>query len=263
MNMNAVEASKSVQFKRNYTEKTLKILFTMSGNRCAEPTCNNPIVKSSTELSSAILVGQIAHIYALSDDGPRGKRGLNAKQRNAPDNLLLLCPTHHVVVDGQHETYPASLLLDWKEKQERPQREEIKDRINEIGFRELEFAADSLLSRQAEGTNNYVTIPPAEKISRNGLGAMSASLLTMGSAKSMECEVLITLATQLQPAFADRLRQGFVSEYTRLRADGLSGDDLFMALYDWAAGQSGDRAREAAGLCILSHLFIVCDVFEK
>jgi hypothetical protein len=53
-------------------------------------------------------------IYALSEDGPRGKAGLTKDELNAPDNLILLCPTHHVIVDAQHETYPAKLLKQWK-----------------------------------------------------------------------------------------------------------------------------------------------------
>ena len=30
------------------------------------------------------------------------KKGLTAKERNSPDNLILLCPTHHTIVDEQH-----------------------------------------------------------------------------------------------------------------------------------------------------------------
>src|SRR5258708_5106404 len=94
--------SKNDGGNRSYSDKTLKVLFGFCGNRCAEPSCTNPIIKSGTEFSGDLVVGQIAHIYALADNGPRGKPGLTARERNGPDNLILLCPTHHVVVDGQH-----------------------------------------------------------------------------------------------------------------------------------------------------------------
>ncbi len=249
--------------KRSYSQKTLKVLFAFCGNRCAEPNCTNMMVIDATDASGELVVGQIAHIYAVADNGPRGKPGLTEAERNAPDNLILLCPTHHVVVDGQYETYPAATLFDWKEKRERRYREQVKDRISEIGFKELEFAAESLLGSAANASVDFGNIPPADKIAKNALGASSANLLLMGSAKSRECETLITKVSQLQPGFADRLRLGFVTKYQALRDAGNSGDDLFMGMYDWAAGTSGDRAREAAGLCILSHLFIMCDVFEK
>ncbi len=104
--MGAVAGKKGAEPKRNYTQQTLKILFALSGNRCAEPGCSEAIIASPTASSPALVVGQIAHIYAISEDGPRGKTGLTAKELNQVSNLILLCPTHHVKVDGQFATYP-------------------------------------------------------------------------------------------------------------------------------------------------------------
>jgi hypothetical protein len=106
------------QLKRSYTKKTLKIIFALSGNKCAYPGCTNPIIMPSTDKSAPLVLSQICHIYALSEDGPRGKAGLTQAELNAPENLILFCPTHHVIVDGQHETYPAELLKQWKEEHE-------------------------------------------------------------------------------------------------------------------------------------------------
>jgi DNA-binding transcriptional LysR family regulator len=64
------------------------------------------------------VVGQICYIYAASDDGPRGKPGLTAAERNSPDNLILMCGHHHPLVDKQWETYPAQLLKAWKKAHE-------------------------------------------------------------------------------------------------------------------------------------------------
>ena len=107
------------------------------------------------------------------------------------------------------------------------------------------------------------TIPPGEKIHKNGLGTTSALLLTMGAANSADVEAVLLKATQLDSKFANNLREGFVTRYRDFVTEGLTGDDLFMAMYEWAGGASRDKHREAAGLCILAHLFIICDVFEK
>ena len=48
--------------KRSYSPKTLKVLFGLSGNKCAVPGCSNPIIKPSTDLSDELVVGQICHI---------------------------------------------------------------------------------------------------------------------------------------------------------------------------------------------------------
>lgn len=103
---------------RSYSDKTYKILFGFCDNQCAYPGCTQAIIQRNTEQSNTLVVGQIAHIYAVKDNGPRGKPDLTTAQRNAPENLILLCPTHHRIVDGQHETYPVEMLIAWKEKQE-------------------------------------------------------------------------------------------------------------------------------------------------
>lgn len=103
------------KLQRNYKQKTLKILFGLSGNQCAHPKCTNNVIEPATEKSDAAVIAQICHIYAISEDGPRGKAGLTNEELNSPENLILLCPTHHTVVDNQHETYPAEMLKQWKQ----------------------------------------------------------------------------------------------------------------------------------------------------
>ena len=103
---------------RYYSARTLKLLFAMSGNQCAYPNCSNPLIEPATEQSDALVIAQICHIYALNTAGPRGKSDLTQNELNSNDNLILLCPNHHAVVDGQHDTYPAHLLKDWKQQHE-------------------------------------------------------------------------------------------------------------------------------------------------
>jgi hypothetical protein len=49
-----------------------------------------------------VVVGHEAHIVAEEDDGPRGDASMPVGERNAYANLLLLCPTHHALVDKDH-----------------------------------------------------------------------------------------------------------------------------------------------------------------
>lgn len=91
------------KYNRNYGKTTLKVLFGMSGNECAEPTCSERVIASATDASDEAVIAQIAHIYALSNDGPRGKIDLTEETRNHHSNLLLLCPIvpadhHHPVL---------------------------------------------------------------------------------------------------------------------------------------------------------------------
>ena len=104
---------------RSYRQGTLKKLFALSGNQCAYPRCEFPVIWPATETSDDIIINDICHIYSISEDGPRGKSGLTNKELNSPKNLILFCRNHHGIVDGQHETYPAEKLKKWKREHEK------------------------------------------------------------------------------------------------------------------------------------------------
>ena len=97
-----------------YTTK--RILDIQSLNQCAFPGCTNPLVELDTGQSGPAVVSDICHIYASSPNGPRGQGDLTEEELKSIDNLILLCPNHHRVVDRQPETYTAELLKQWKEE---------------------------------------------------------------------------------------------------------------------------------------------------
>ena len=104
--------------RRNYSRSTQRILDIQSLNQCAYPGCTNTLVEPSAGESGPIVIGHICHIYAISPDGPRGKEGITEEELNSPENLILLCPTHHAVVDGQPQFYTAEMLRQWKREHE-------------------------------------------------------------------------------------------------------------------------------------------------
>ena len=97
---------------------TIKKLYGRSGNQCAHPECTNLLIAPVTEESEAAVLSHICHIYARSDQGPRGKPNLSPDERDSIDNLILLCPNHHETVDKQPEKYPADTLKHWKRMHE-------------------------------------------------------------------------------------------------------------------------------------------------
>ena len=128
---------------RRYSEKTIKLLFGSCGNECAEPTCTNRIIAEGKPKSDAAVIGQICHIYAAADSGPRGKPGLTEKARNAPANLILLCGHHHPLVDKQWETYPAEMLVAWKKAHEAKFQEGTAEAIQQqAAMQRLAFLTD-------------------------------------------------------------------------------------------------------------------------
>lgn len=86
-------------------DKDIKILWGRSGNRCA--ICKLEL----TADGSLETLGEMAHIVARSPNGPRGTQDLPLNDPDSYDNLILLCPTHHVQVDKDPAAWSVARLL--------------------------------------------------------------------------------------------------------------------------------------------------------
>ena len=71
------------------------------------------------------VLGEVAHIVARSTDGARGSFPPPGGEINGPANLMLLCPTHHELIDQQEETYTVERLVGIKIEHERWVREQL------------------------------------------------------------------------------------------------------------------------------------------
>lgn len=87
-------------------------LFADSGGYCSNPGCLTAIFVDLAE--NAIHIGEIAHVISAGDEGPRSDSELLPDARAAYENLVLLCPKCHTIVDKAEEDYPETLLLEWK-----------------------------------------------------------------------------------------------------------------------------------------------------
>ena len=99
------------------SDKTRKILWGRSGNRCA--ICERELVTEATSQDQASLVGEECHIVARELNGPRGNSDIPIDQRDEYDNLILLCCVHHKLIDDQVNTYDIAYLKKTKTDHER------------------------------------------------------------------------------------------------------------------------------------------------
>ena len=89
----------------------VKRLWGKAAGRCSYPTCGSDCLPFLDE-DNPTVVGEMAHVVARSPDGPRG---CPAENDDSYANLILLCPTHHRLVDKAPEgKYTAATLLGWK-----------------------------------------------------------------------------------------------------------------------------------------------------
>lgn len=132
-------SAKHMTIKRS----TLKTLWAASGNQCGHPDCEEKV--ADTELE--IVIGEICHIRAQSEGGPRYDPNLGEDEVDAYSNLILLCPTHHTYVDKNPEEYPIEELERWKELQE--DQESTDSDISDELLTELQLT-DSKLATEVE-----------------------------------------------------------------------------------------------------------------
>jgi hypothetical protein len=95
-----------------------KMLWGRSGNRCSYTDCSIELAQEHDATANAVVIGEEAHIVAQSVRGPRGKSPLSPEQRDAYSNLVLLCPTHHNLVDSDEDAFPVARLLTMKKAHE-------------------------------------------------------------------------------------------------------------------------------------------------
>ena len=107
-----------VASSRNYSARTLKILWGRAAGRCAVPDCRVELLIDETDYDPIVVIGEIAHMAAASDDGPRADESLSTRERDDYENLILLCKNCHSRIDGQKHANPIDLIKTIKANHE-------------------------------------------------------------------------------------------------------------------------------------------------
>lgn len=101
---------------RRYSDRTLKVLWGRSAGRCAVPECRSELFVDDSEYDPLVIIGDIAHVEAASDTGPRANQVKGIGSRDVYDNLILLCKNCHARIDGQKRKFTIDAI--WKLKAE-------------------------------------------------------------------------------------------------------------------------------------------------
>ena len=107
---------------RDYTYKTIKRLYGLSGNQCAFPDCDERMANDENAKNS-----NICHIEAANKGGERYNPKMTDAQRADYPNLILLCVQHHDKTNDE-ERYTVDVLKEMKAKHE----DEITKKLNPI-----------------------------------------------------------------------------------------------------------------------------------
>jgi hypothetical protein len=98
------------------------------GWRCSFPNCHIPTIgPSQDDPAKTINLGEAAHIYAASPNGPRANPDMDDTQRSSIENAIWLCRQHARLIDRDPELYSAETLLSFKLSAEKSAHEQLRD----------------------------------------------------------------------------------------------------------------------------------------
>ena len=238
-------------------------LWGLAAGRCAFPSCRKILVQPRTQTDSHAKIGQAAHIFAFSKDGPRPKPDdFPEEDINKYDNLILLCASHHLEVDGQPNKYTAEFLRRLKADHE----SWISDRLITQEFNSADL--ESIIRWLAEGSTigpstGVHLVAPQEKIGLNEFSLQVQRHVHIGIAREPEVSTYVADRAKLDEKYPERLLQPLLARYSDFKADNLRGDEMFIPLWQFASGYNLDFNHKVAGLAVLMYFFLRCELFES
>ena len=209
------------------TIRTVKRLFALSANMCAFPDCGRAIVQSD-----GVVTGEICHIAAMSQKGPRYDPNLTVEAVHSFENLILLCERHHKVVDWNTPIYTNEVLRNMKDVHERNGNIEITLQ----DARQADRLLKSYLSIHAE---------PHAKVMVNSPGGMQADKITIINRKKK-----IYVPPHPDSIAADLKKRGYIKylidRYNRFQqADKTKeGKGKYIVIYNAIKGEFGAKWEE-------------------
>lgn len=88
-------------------------LFADSAGFCQNPACLRKLFVDTDTRN--VHIAEMAHIFAANNSGPRANTTLSEEARGTYENLILLCPSCHTIIDKAPEDFPDDLLEKWKQ----------------------------------------------------------------------------------------------------------------------------------------------------
>ena len=145
--------------------KDRKILWAKAGNRCSYPGCWLELVVECGGPDTNAVLGEEAHIVSKKVGGPRGREEPPDGGLDSYGNFILLCPTHHTVIDNDamSDAFTPGALLEMK-------------RLHEMKIRVLTSSARS--SVQIAETPAW---DERDRVSHWEIGGSTLSIDTYGS----------------------------------------------------------------------------------
>ena len=183
-------ATKSARY---YDPQTLKLLWGRAAGRCAMPDCRVELFVTEDNYDPVCVIGEMGHIAASSDAGPRANVEIDLRIRDKYENLILLCRNCHRKIDTLKLRYPHERLFEIKASHEAW----VRTALPERGFTHLRW---KVLKLQGDFPFDPTTI--AEALSPDQEASVDTDQ-RVGNARFLGCRSKTSLRTQIHAMIAN------------------------------------------------------------
>lgn len=148
------------------SDNDIKLLWGRAAGICSNPRCREDLTVL-LEKSGNYNVGEMAHVIAKKEKGPRGVEGGGS---DTYENLILLCPTCHRHIDKSPEgTHTVDQLHEWKWNHEKA----IRSQNCEFVFGNIEDLEKIVSGLLVENNLIWKQVGPQSLIAQNDPGSNS------------------------------------------------------------------------------------------
>ena len=168
----------------------IKSLFGASSNVCAYTGCEERL----TDQAWKAVNGEVAHICGARPSAPRFDPAMSDAERNSFDNLILLCPKHHTLIDRLDPAgHSADALCEMKVKSEansaKSQSSPSASDLTRLAF--LLLGALPTLPALASAQPQIVVRRSGKRVTMMNVGSLSAARITISDSDPDRSPVLL------------------------------------------------------------------------
>ena len=145
-------------------EKSIKILWAGSGGICAFEGCWERLCRREAKDVAPYPLGEMAHICGDKPGSLRYDASQAEEERNDPENLILLCPNHHTIVDRKENEsiYTVDKLREMKNKHE----EWVLQRLSQVSIENKIDVACAFMPLLEENKQSWEQYGPKSELAQ-------------------------------------------------------------------------------------------------
>jgi hypothetical protein len=98
----------------NFSTKTKRTLADRVAWKCSFSGCSQVTIGPNVAQDKSTNLGEAAHIFAASEDGPRYNPNMTPVERKSIENGIWMCRHHARLIDNDFFNYSAATLQQWK-----------------------------------------------------------------------------------------------------------------------------------------------------